>query len=332
MSPESLISSGVNLLGSGLGYFSNRSANKRMADMYRSSLDFQRYTYQDSKRFNSIPGQVSQMRAAGLNPALALSNGVGSSASAAGSPSPATQNGFDFGSGFNAASSAFLEGSSIDIQRKLSNSEVQKNEADTALTNEEQNKLFIQNMYEHRRQRAEIQGLNLGIKEKRSMIEGLDLANNLSRQTLANRVEQEEWRSELLRAQAGAQLIMNAYLPQFNDKQLELQAANIALAYANKTATLEQAMSAMMQARAAKVASDAQYGDTKEKRDNFAKAAYHYLLQQRNESESREYSNLYTPGSYNIGGKVIGISSSYVQGRHSHFEDWRYKTRQKNYE
>lgn len=74
----------------GLGVLSNFLANQQNADYNRQALDFQKYQYEDSKRYNSAPAVVQRLRAAGINPALAFAGGQTGMAHASSVAPPAT--------------------------------------------------------------------------------------------------------------------------------------------------------------------------------------------------------------------------------------------------
>ena len=76
-----LASGGLNLIG-------NYITNKQNAAMNDKLLAFQKYQYEDLKKYNSMSQQVKRMRDAGVNPALALGAGqLGTPVSSVGSPS-----------------------------------------------------------------------------------------------------------------------------------------------------------------------------------------------------------------------------------------------------
>ena len=79
-----LASTGLGLLGIG-----NQLSNQaQQQENFNEQMKFARYQYEDSKRYNSMSEQVKRMRAAGINPALAISSGqLGTSSSMASQPS-----------------------------------------------------------------------------------------------------------------------------------------------------------------------------------------------------------------------------------------------------
>lgn len=80
-------SAGLGLLGLGNSLFnqSQQQAN------FEEQMRFAKYQYEDSKKYNSMPAQVARMRAAGINPALAIGSGqLGSVSSPVSEPSAPT--------------------------------------------------------------------------------------------------------------------------------------------------------------------------------------------------------------------------------------------------
>lgn len=76
------------LASGGLSLIGNYITNKQNAVMNDKLLAFQKYQYEDLKKYNSMSQQVKRMRDAGVNPALALGAGqLGTPVSSVGSPS-----------------------------------------------------------------------------------------------------------------------------------------------------------------------------------------------------------------------------------------------------
>lgn len=66
-----ILSGGAALLGVGSTLLNNHQQQKN----FDRQMDFAKYQYEDMKRYNSMQAQVARMRAAGINPALALGSG-----------------------------------------------------------------------------------------------------------------------------------------------------------------------------------------------------------------------------------------------------------------
>lgn len=65
--------------------------NAASQENFNEQMRFQRYQYEDMKKYNSMEQQVKRMRAAGINPALAISSGqLGTAASGVSAPSAPT--------------------------------------------------------------------------------------------------------------------------------------------------------------------------------------------------------------------------------------------------
>lgn len=78
---------------SALGLGNTISNNKQAQENWQKSFNNSKYQYEDMKRYNSMSAQVARMRAAGINPALAL--GVGQTGTAASSTSSPSSPSFD---------------------------------------------------------------------------------------------------------------------------------------------------------------------------------------------------------------------------------------------
>lgn len=322
----SLISGGLGLLGSVLGVSSQNSANKRMAEMYEKSLNFNKYQYEDSKRYNALPNQVNLMRQAGVNPALALGSGVGSSsASPIGAPSPASQQGADYSMMLNGLTTPF------GLQEKIGQSQVDLNKANTDKATEDAVSQNIANQHANEKWLAEIYNSSMSGWLKEKQADNVKLDNEYLRRSLGDRLMQQSWQSELVRANTEAQLLQNAFLPKMQDEQLKNLIANTKLAVNSGLATLKQAHAAIMNAVTSRESMGAQFGLTPEERKNFAKASYNFLIQRTNESVSNEFKNIHfnnganlgfkTPFGlgFNLGGNFVSAyDSSYRKFKHSY--------------
>lgn len=94
MSVLGFLGAGASLLGIGnsLALQGQQQAN------FDEQMRFQKYMYEDSKRYNSMKNQVARMRSAGINPALALGAGqLGSVVSPSGQPSAPSFDGLGIG-------------------------------------------------------------------------------------------------------------------------------------------------------------------------------------------------------------------------------------------
>lgn len=307
----SLISGGLGLLSGMLGYNSQKRANRLMAEQYERNLAFSKYQYQDSKRYNSLSNQVNMMRAAGINPALALGSGVSSSsASPVGAPSPSSQEGFDFSGSLNAALS-----NPFGSQERLNNSVVGANESSSRKNDVEAIGQDIDNMWKNTRNLSEIYHLDVDSWYKEKLSDQFKLQNEFLLRTMNDRVRQESLHTKILTAEEQAASLNASFLPLQQQEQLNNLMANTALAYRSGVATLKQAHAAIMSASAAQMQAEEQrtqnkalYGFTDEERKEYSKAVYNYLLQQSSESESREFSNQFQH--HQQSGSVSGMTFS----------------------
>lgn len=120
----SLIGSGISAAAS---LASNYFTNKANAALNEKMLAFQKYQYEDMKKYNSMIEQVKRMREAGVNPALALGAGqLGTPASGVSSPSQTPMEAPDF----SGAASMVSQGFQLQQQQPLIDANVKKTEAE----------------------------------------------------------------------------------------------------------------------------------------------------------------------------------------------------------
>ena len=323
----SLISGGLGLLGSAFGTLSQHSANRRMAEFYKQSLAFNKYQYEDSKRYNSLPNQVSLLRQAGVNPALALGSGVGnSSASPVGAPSAPNQGAMDYSSYLNASLTPF--GS----QEKLNQSQVELNKANTDKAAEDAISQNIANQHANEKWLSEIYNSSMSGWLKEKQADNVKLDNEFLKRSLGDRLMQQSWQSELVRANTEAQLLQNAFLPKMQDEQLKNLIANTKLAVDSGLATIKQAHAAIMNAVTARESMGAQFGLTAEERKRFADASYNYLIQRVNESVSNEFKNIHFNNGANLGFKTplglgVNLGGNFVSSYDSSYRKFKHSSR-----
>lgn len=81
---ESALGVGLSALGIGTTLANNAQQQRN----FNEQMGFAKYQYEDMKKYNSMQAQVARMRAAGINPALAIGSGqLGTAATASSSPS-----------------------------------------------------------------------------------------------------------------------------------------------------------------------------------------------------------------------------------------------------
>lgn len=309
------IGSAVAGLATGMmGASSQREANELNAQYNRELLAFQRYQYEDQKRYNSITEQVRRMRAAGLNPSLLMQNGtIGTSASAVGAPSMIPQQPIDVaGIGSAVSSIAGIAGSSLsDFARAAKDTQEAIGEAINNQTRGESNRWTIDN----KKALSYMHGLQGDVNAK--MAEFLD-------KSLGDRLMQQRWESELTRARAGISLTAMSYAEgqqRANISNLWAQAYNAVL---TGQASVKQAFAAVKNAITNENNSHALYGLDDEDRADFFEDTLDQLESAADANRSTSFKNTFTPWGYNAGSKLFGsVSHNTVEGHQSEFESFR---------
>ncbi len=106
---------------------SNAVTNNANKKLNQQMLEFQKYQYEDMKKYNSMKEQVKRMREAGVNPALALGAGqLGTPASGVSSPSQTPMEAPDL----SAATSMVSQGFQMHQQQPLIDANVEKTRAE----------------------------------------------------------------------------------------------------------------------------------------------------------------------------------------------------------
>lgn len=118
------ITAGASLLGSAFSNSSNSNMNKKL-------FQFQKYQYEDQKRYNSMSSQISRMKEAGVNPSLALGAGqLGSEGNSVASPSPTPMTAPDF----SAAGQIYMQGLQLRQQQPMVDAQVSKTNEEASAT------------------------------------------------------------------------------------------------------------------------------------------------------------------------------------------------------
>lgn len=313
------IMGGSALLGTGFNAFFQNKANNIAQKQFRESMNMQKYQYEDMKRYNSPENQVSMMRRAGINPALAYYGGSSpSTVSATSAPSSTAQvkpiNTDSFISAFQGLQGDLNNTSALESQ-------IQANQAAASKANAEAFGQNLRNNWLNKDMESIIKNRDLDSWMKENSIDLIKANAKLAQtelefqqKSLGNRLSQQEWQSELFRAQAGAQLITNAYLPEQLRANIQKIIEEQVLAYKSGVATLQQASAAVMHAANEKHAFDAQFGGSQMQRNGFFRATMKLLSEKVNTEFSNQYKNWLSgftmfgaptaPGLYQ-GGQVI---------------------------
>lgn len=118
---------GAALATGATSFISNAVTNNANKKLNEKMLAFQKYQYEDMKKYNSMKEQVKRMREAGVNPALALGAGqLGTPASGVSSPSQTPMEAPDL----SGAASMVSQGFQMHQQQPLIDANVEKTKAE----------------------------------------------------------------------------------------------------------------------------------------------------------------------------------------------------------
>lgn len=304
--------------GALLGYDSNQEANSINARYNRAMLAFQKYQYEDQKRYNSMTEQVRRIRAAGLNPSLLLQNGTtGMAGSAVSPPSMIPQQPVDIaGLGSAFGSIAGVAGNMVTDFAKASK------DTQDALNTAIKNKYEDQQNYwsiDNKKALSYLQGLQ-------GEIAGLDA--EYLRRSMGDRLMQQQWQSELTRASAGLQLIAGTYADAEHHSNVYLKLMQAYNAVLTGQASVKQAAAAMKQAIVNQNNSYAMYGISEEDRADFFEATLDQLYSAKELNESSAFRNQFQPFGYQIGSKMFGsVSHTTAQNYQNAMDAYRLERR-----
>lgn len=311
------LNAGASAVGALLGYNSQSEANAINQHNFAMQMQMARDQFKSTQAYNSEQAQVRRLRAAGLNPALA---GLGNSSSSVGSvPSANPYQPFDF-SPFAAQLG----------QSRLVASEVDKNSAAASLADNQsglvQNQSFsqfIKNAFESERQIKEIEGLDIDNRYKSKLLDIAELQRQFDSRTLRERIDTISADLDYKRALRDSVTISNRYLPSQLQASINKTIAEETAAYCSGKASLQQAHAAIMSATNQQHAFDAQFGATKEDRQQFFNKTLQFLVQQKKTSESQEWRNYILEGRTSIGYGIGEAGSTwFTDGRESKAPDY----------
>lgn len=268
------------LIGGALGVASNLINNAQQQSMYDTSLNWQKFQYQDMKKYNSAQQQVMRLRGAGINPSLAFGSDTGT-AQATSSPGAANTQPLD------------MNGLAAIAQNIELNAAQRRNlDANTAKASEETEGVKTENAFKVEQNLSQLANRSADTWYKQSLRENLKLGNSYLEQTMKDRVWQAKMESQEAQARAYAQQYLLPYVPLKAQAELENLAANTKLALQSGIATLKQAYAAIMNSKTARDSFKAQYGDNPTMWKQFSKATLNYLIQQKQTSSSQEFRNI----------------------------------------
>lgn len=193
------------LTSAGLNLINQRSVNNEARRQFEENLNWQKYQYEDSKKYNSAKSQVQRLRAAGLNPMLAFGQGAGESTPISGSSptaqqgaadiSPAIQAGNGMVSALSQSSLNKKQGDNLEADTNVKEAEGQLKWIDT-FSRHQENLQRIENMLSEKdlndERRAFLE------KQKASLLKDMEFQH-----------EKNEWNNHILRLEAENKALQN---------------------------------------------------------------------------------------------------------------------------
>lgn len=243
--------------------FQNQSNFRQQQANWREQMDFSKYQYEDSKRFNSAAAQVQRLRAAGINPSLAFGQNAGQAVgqSQPGQGGLPTQTPLDM-NGLSAI------GQGINMTQATK----ENLEADTAAKEADAAGQVIDNATRAEKNLSEIYSMNASswYKDKMSELAKFDI--DFAKQTMLYRIGQQRYDMELKDAEvAAATIALNYQVPETAARINELvsrQFANVATGRSSYT----QARAALKNAFTSENVAKAMYGMDDKSRNQYFKA------------------------------------------------------------
>lgn len=271
------------LIGGLFGSSSTNSANAQNYKMFREQIDYDRWKFNEEKRYNSLPEQMRQYRAAGLNPALMM-QGAGSSVSAGGSPTAPSAIPTDYAPYMQAGTQL----ASMLAQSTLMEKQGANLEQDTLLKSIDAQSKGLKNLYELKNLAQDFKKKGYDVKYLDRMIRGQELLNEYGEKSMADRLQLTSFEMETQKEQWRALALQNKYLDKYGDRQnqaaINQMVASTYAAYATGKASLQEAHQHLMEIFA-------KYGKSDKDRGDYFKATLEGLQQAKSESVSREYVN-----------------------------------------
>lgn len=255
------------------GIASNLLTNSQNQANFDKQFAYSKWQYEDMKKYNSMQEQVARMRAAGMNPAFmngALTPGNASSNTQPGAPSLTP---LDL-SGLSSLGTGIVTNNP---NVKNIESQTQKNEVETL-------GMETDNVYKAAKHEAEINESNASAYAKRQMARVSGLEAEFAEKSMQYRISESRYKMELLESQVVAQDLINHYLPSKLPAEVNQLISQQFANYATGRASLQMAHQNLMEIYS-------KYGGTPDERKEYFKATLSNLVQQKNESKSREWQN-----------------------------------------
>lgn len=160
----------------------NAANNQLQMDLWHEQQEYDYKKWQENNAYNAPSAQVERLKAAGINPALALSNiSTGESSSSAG------------GQSIPKTTAATYENPANEINTKVQNlALIGKQFSDISKQYEETRSLQMQNNWQNVEKSAAVASILKDNKLKDEAVENASLANRLFRDTYSAKVQQEE--------------------------------------------------------------------------------------------------------------------------------------------
>lgn len=200
----------------------NAENNQTQIDLWNQQKEYDYKMWQENNAYNAPSAQVERLKAAGINPALALSNiSTGESRSSAGGQS--TPN----------TTAATFENPANEVNMKVQNlALIGKQLSDISKQYEETRSLEMQNNWQNVEKSAAVASILKDNKLKDEAIENASLSNRLFRDTYYAKVtEQEEqaniaWRTRLNLTAQGSLIELQKDASQYYNKHVQPQELN----------------------------------------------------------------------------------------------------------
>lgn len=208
----------------------NEANNKLQMDLWHEQQEYDYKMWQENNAYNAPSAQVERLKAAGINPALALSNiSTGESGSSAG------------GQSIPKTTASTYENPANEINTKVQNlALIGKQFSDISKQYEETRSLQMQNNWQNVEKSAAVASILKDNKLKDEAVENASLANRLFRDTYSAKVmEQEEnaniaWRTGLNLAAQGSLIELQKDSAAYYNKHVQPQElSNLKAEYGN---------------------------------------------------------------------------------------------------
>lgn len=200
----------------------NAANNQLQMDLWHEQQEYDYKKWQENNAYNTPSAQVERLKAAGINPALALSNissGV-SSSTAGGQSIPKT-------------TAATFENPANEVNMKVQNlALIGKQLSDISKQYEETRSLQMQNNWQNVEKSAAVASILKDNKLKDEAVENASLANKLFRDTYYAKVTQEEeqadiaWRTRLNLTAQGSLIELQKDSADYYNKHVQPQELN----------------------------------------------------------------------------------------------------------